>query len=232
MYLYTGALVHDGSMAKDPPLEFVHRSPEDTNGPRPAAVLVHGRGADERDLLPIGSQLPDGMHVFSVRAPIDLDDGYAWYDLDVQQGGLHDSQPETETFRRSMVRLSAFLEFVVDAYPVREGSVGLLGFSQGATVSLAAMTEVHERIDWIAALHGHLAKAYDNPAALADARSVPIFLAAGRMDLVIPEERVERSRDRLEAAGLDVTYRTYPVGHGANDEEVSDVTNWITARLQ
>ena len=54
--------------AEDPPLVHEHR-PGTVASDAPAVVLVHGRGTNERDLLPLGAQLPEELHVLSVRAP-------------------------------------------------------------------------------------------------------------------------------------------------------------------
>ncbi|CDK39881.1 phospholipase/carboxylesterase [Halorubrum sp. AJ67] len=69
----------------DVPLEHVHVAPDDgTDGePAPAVFVLHGRGADEEDLLPVAAELPDELHVISLRAPDPLQGGYTWYELDL-----------------------------------------------------------------------------------------------------------------------------------------------------
>ena len=77
-------------------LPLIHEHcPGDVSSDAPAVVLLHGRGTDERDLLPIGARLPDDLDVLGVRAPesMDMPDSYTWYELDLADG-LHDSQPD------------------------------------------------------------------------------------------------------------------------------------------
>lgn len=223
---------HDHWMTSDAPLAYVSRAPSGSNGgSSPAVIMIHGRGADEKDLLPISKELPDSVYVLSVRGPIEMDDGYAWYHMDVNQGGLHSSQPESDSFRRSIVRLSKFIAYAAKKYDLDRSRIGLLGFSQGATLAMATAAERPERVGWVVGLNGYLPNEYRNASKLVDARSVPMFLAAGRMDLVVPEERVERARDRLGDVGIDVTYNAYNVGHGANEEAINDVASWIRNRL-
>lgn len=220
-------------MSEGSPLQYVEKPPEvDHAGAAPAVVLVHGRGADERDLVPISDQLPDELHVFSVRAPVEMEDGYRWYEIDLEDGGIHSSQPDPETFRKTLVRLFKFLEYITEAYDVHPGRIGILGFSQGATLGLAGAVQEPDRIAWVVGLNGYLPKAYGAADKLAGVEGVPIFLAAGRMDLVIPKDRVKRAADRLQDAGLDVRFETYPVGHGANDEEIEEVGEWVTMLLE
>lgn len=215
-------------MTESPPLHYVEKAPErERSGKAPAVVFVHGRGADERDLIPISEQLPDELHVFSVRAPMEMEDGYRWYEIDLEEGGIHSSQPDSESFRKTLVRLFAFLEYVTEQYDVHPKRIGLFGFSQGATISLSAAVQNSDRIAWVVALNGYLPKEYGAASKIAEAGSVPVFLGAGRMDLVIPQERVERAAQRLRDAGLSVTHETYPVGHGASDEEIAEVAEWI-----
>jgi phospholipase/carboxylesterase len=114
--------------AEDLPLVHEHR-PGTVASNAPAVVLLHGRGANERDLLPLGAQLPDELHVLGVRAPQPMGpDIYTWYDLDLSAGGLHASQPDPEGFRRSLDAVHEFVDGAVDAYDLDPDRVGLLGF--------------------------------------------------------------------------------------------------------
>jgi len=211
----------------DLPLEHVSRPPDDpTDGQTPAVVVLHGRGADERDLLPIAAELPDDLHVLSARAPDPLGPGYTWYELDLSGGGLHASQPDPEGFRRSLDLVADFVDAAVDAYALDPEGVGLLGFSQGAITSLATLVET-PRHPWVVALNGYLAASHDDPEALAAAAGTPVFVGAGEHDGVIPPERAEAAADALRAAGLAVTFETYPVAHGTTPQEVADVAAFV-----
>ncbi len=219
-------------MSEDQPLAYISRSPQaNSDHPAPAVVLIHGRGADERDLLSIATRLPDSMHFFAVRGPIDFEDGYAWYRLDVDQGGLHTSQPDSTSLSQSVTRIGTFLAYIAEQYQIDPTRIGLFGFSQGGTLALATAIEASKRVAWVVAMNAYLPQSHRSVDKLVDARSVPVFLAAGEVDLVIPEERTKRASTRLSDAGLSVTYRTYPTGHGAIDQELDDISDWITARL-
>lgn len=211
----------------DLPLEHVSHPPESpSDGPSQAAVVLHGRGADERDLLPVAAELPDDLHVLSVRAPDRLGAGYTWYELDLSGGGLHASQPHPEQFRRSIDLVHEFVDAAVDAYDLDPEGVGMLGFSQGAITSLSVAAE-SPRHPWVVALNGYLAASHDDPERLADAAGTPVFVGAGERDQVIPLERAERAAAALREAGWDVTFETYPAGHGTTPGEVADVVAWI-----
>ncbi|MFC6614614.1 alpha/beta hydrolase [Halopenitus salinus] len=220
----------------DLPLEHVHIEPEkpagsdgsaDSDaGSAPAVFVLHGRGADEQDLLPIANELGDDRHVISLRAPDPLQGGYTWYELDLSAGGLENSQPDAEDFRRSLDLIDESVEAAIDAYDLDPDAIGVLGFSQGAITSMSLLLEEPERFAWVVALHGYLPESHADlePDGIADK---PVFVGAGAGDRVIPESRSRAAADRLEAIGADVTYGSYPGGHGVGRGELSDVVAFL-----
>jgi len=211
-----------------PELPLVHEyRPGTVDGDAPAVVLIHGRGTNERDLLPLGAQLPDELDVLSVRAPQSMGgpNGYTWYDLDLSDGGLHGSQPDPDGFRRSLDLVHEFVPAAVDEYDLDAGRVGLLGFSQGAITGLSALLERPDAYRWVVALNGYLAEAHEDGVGNADGK--PVFVGCGAMDQVIPPERAERAAELLASGGADVQFERYGVGHGTTPEEVTDVVQWL-----
>ncbi|WP_430505821.1 alpha/beta hydrolase [Haloparvum sp. PAK95] len=213
------------------PLEHVHVAPEDATGGEPAVFVLHGRGADEEDLLPVARELPDDLHVVSFRAPDRLQGGYTWYELDLSGGGLHQSQPHTEDFRRSLDLVSESVDAAVDEYDLDADNLGLLGFSQGAITSLGLLLETPDRYAWTVALHGYLAAVHSDLAP-EGIEGKPVFVGAGTGDRVIPIDRAEAAAERLREVGADVTYETYEAGHGIGPDELSDVVAFVQSRTE
>lgn len=213
----------------DLPLVHVSRDPETpVEGRAPAVVFLHGRGADERDLLPIAQFLPDDLHVLSARGPDRLEPGYTWYELDLSEGGLHASQPDAEDFRRSLDSIHEFVAGAVEAYELDPDRIGLFGFSQGAIAALSALLERPGAYRWVVALNGYLAAAHEDRAD--NAAGKPVFVGCGSRDQLIPAERAERAAERLREAGADVTFEEYPVDHGTTPDELRDVSEWLEGR--
>jgi phospholipase/carboxylesterase len=207
----------------DLPLEHVHVAPD---GPSDRAVVVlHGRGANERDLLPVARELPP-HHVVSLQAPDRMGPGYTWYDLDLSAGGLHASQPDPDGFRRSLDLVAESVAAASEAYGVE--TVGLLGFSQGAITALSLLLEEPTAYAWTVALHGYLAESHADlsPDGVA---GKPVFVGAGESDEVIPAARAAAAADRLRELGADVTSRAYPTGHGIGRAELGDVAAFVEA---
>lgn len=221
---------HTGGMELSEELPLAHISrPGNVESNAPAVVLIHGRGTNERDLLSIGAQLPDELHVLSVRAPQSMGpDSFTWYDLDLSGGGLHVSQPDSAGFRRSLDLLDEFIEGAVEQYDLDPERIGLLGFSQGAITSMSSLLERPDLYRWVVALNGYLANAHEEDVANADGK--PIFIGCGSMDQVIPPQRAERAAELLESGGADVQFNTYTVGHGTTPEELTDAVAWLQDR--
>jgi phospholipase/carboxylesterase len=212
-------------------LPLVHeRRPGSVSSDAPAVMLLHGRGTNERDLLPIGPQLPDAHDVIGVRAPDAMGgpDSYTWYELDLSGGGLHQSQPDPAGFRRSLELVHEFVDGAVDDLDLDADRVGLLGFSQGAITALSALLERPDAYRWVVALNGYLAAEHHER--VDAAAGTPVFVGCGAMDQVIPAERAERAADRLAEAGADVRFERYGVGHGTTAAEITDVVAWVEER--
>ena len=209
------------------PLEHVHVAPDDPKN-APAVFVLHGRGADEQDLLPIAESLPDDLHVVSLRAPDPLQGGYTWYELDLSGGGLHQSQPDTADFARALNLVAESVDAAVDAYGIDPDRIGLLGFSQGAITSLSLLLDDPDRYAWVVALHGYLPDSHADvdPTGIDEK---PVFVGAGTGDQVIPESRAAAAANRLREIGAAVTYETYPVGHGIGEAELADVVAFVEA---
>ncbi len=208
----------------DIPLEHVHHEPDT---PTDSALFVlHGRGADEEDLLPVAQRLPGERHVVSFRAPDRLRGGYTWYDLDLSGGGLESSQPDPDGFRRSLDVVADSVDAAVEAYDLDPDSLGLLGFSQGAITSLSLVLEQPDTFAWVAAHHGYLAESHADrsPDGI---EGKPVFVGAGAADQIIPASRSEAAAEGMREAGADVTFGTFEGGHGIGPDELDAVRSFV-----
>ena len=218
-------------MSADLPLEHVHVDPDSpTEGPAPAVFVLHGRGADEQDLLPVAQRLPDELHVVSLRAPDRLMQGYTWYEMVMPDGDLHRSQPDEGEFRRSLDLVVESIEAATERYALAPDAIGLLGFSQGAITSLSLLCEHPDRFAWVVCLHGYLAETHadSTPDGIA---GTPVFVGAGTADRMIPAERAERAAERLREMGCAVESHQYESAHGIGPDELADVVAWVESRL-
>jgi phospholipase/carboxylesterase len=210
---------------------------EASGTPNAAVIWLHGLGADGHDFEPVVPelQLPARLAVRFVFPhapirPVTLNQGLrmrAWYDIAQLGGGREDDAG----IRSSQHSLEELIE--------REGARGiaprrvvLAGFSQGGAIALQTGLRYRERLAGILALSTYLPLA----ATVATERNtahpdMPIFMAHGIHDPMIPLERAERSREALEKLGYPIEWHTYPMPHSVCLQEISDIAAWLTRVL-
>ena len=99
--------------------------------PHPALLLLHGRGTDENDLLPLAGELDPRLLVISARAPFRFPwGGYMWYDLDPRGVGY----PDRRTLEQSLEALHALIDRMGEEQPIDRGRLYAGGFSMGAAM--------------------------------------------------------------------------------------------------
>jgi phospholipase/carboxylesterase len=196
--------------------------------PHPALLLLHGRGADERDLLPLAGELDPRLYVVSARAPFRFPwGGYMWYELDEQGVGF----PEAATLTESLTRLRAFIGEMAAELPIDPTRVYAGGFSMGAAMSAALALSEPERIAGAMVLSGYLPLGAGLDLKGERAAGHPVFEAHGLYDPVIPIQFGRQTRDALAALPIELTYREYPIGHEISLEELRDAGAWLSSVL-
>ncbi|MEX2542394.1 MAG: hypothetical protein WD314_11325 [Trueperaceae bacterium] len=192
-------------------------------------VLLHGVGSNERDLLGLESMLDERFHVISARAPIELGpDRYGWFNIEFSPVHVHNAK-EAEASRMVLID---FIDELVERYEVPFERVYLMGFSQGAVLSLSVALTEPAKIGGIVALSGRVleelrAELTQKPEHL----RLSVLLSHGIRDEVLPIHHAHRSRALLEQLPVDLEYHEYDVGHGVGDESVADVVAWLGRRL-
>lgn len=207
-------------------------------GPSPVAAVVwlHGLGADGHDFVPIVPELALAIPVRFVFPhapvrPVTLNAGLAmraWYDVFALEGPHREDEAG---IRESARRIEALL--------ARERARGLpperlvlAGFSQGGAMALHVGLRAAEALAGLLALSSYLplaGRVADEATAVG--RRLPVFLAHGTADPLIPLRRARDARDRLRALGCPVEWHEYPAGHTVTVAELRDVAAWLEARL-
>ena len=203
-------------------------------GPRPTAAVIwlHGLGADGHDFEPIVPELdlPDAPAVRFVfpHAPlmaVTINGGAvmrAWYDVYNAGGVRREDDAGIRSSQQSVESLIA-REKTRGA-----GRIVLAGFSQGGAIALQTGLRHGEPLAGIMALSTYLPLAAALAAEASDAnRRVPILMAHGRHDPLIPVERATISRDTLRKAGYDVEWHDYAMEHSVSAEEIGDIAAWL-----
>jgi phospholipase/carboxylesterase len=202
--------------------------------PTASLIVLHGLGADGHDFEPLAQQM-DLSRLGAVRwifphapvRPVTINGGYrmrAWYDL-----------LGTELLRREdEPGLRASLKDVL-ALVARERARGILarrivlaGFSQGCAMALLAALRCEERLAGVAGLSGYLPLANLTAAERHGANAdLPVFLAHGQFDPVVPMAAGVASRELLQGLGHAVQWQAYPMGHEVCGEELEALRAWV-----
>jgi phospholipase/carboxylesterase len=194
-------------VTEEEPPALVARRRAAAGTPAGALVLLHGRGADENDLYPLLDLLDPDRRLLGVTpgGPLALPPGGRhWYAL----GGI--PTPDPGTFLGTVPQLAAFL----DALPVPLERVVLGGFSQGAVMSWAlSLAPDRPSPAAVAAMSGFLPRVEGYPLDPARLAGVPVGVAHGALDPVIPARFGAEAAETLAAAGADVLRLETPVPH-------------------
>jgi phospholipase/carboxylesterase len=212
------------------------QSIEIETGPNPTASVVwlHGLGADGNDFVPIVNELglPDAMHVRFVfphapMMPVTLNGGYvmrAWYDI----LGTDLVRREDEAgVRRSQAQVEQLIAREVARGTPRHRIV-LAGFSQGGAITLQTGLRQTEPLAGLVALSCYLplAPLFEAERAAGSA-TVPMFVAHGVSDPVVPLARGVASRDQLKSLGYAVEWHDYPMPHSVCAEEIEHIAAFL-----
>jgi phospholipase/carboxylesterase len=212
---------------------------ETGRSPTAAVIWLHGLGADGHDFEPIVPELdlPDALAARFVfpHAPmqaVTINGGAvmrAWYDVYALEGQRREDAAGVRASQSKVEELIAREE----ARGIPAARLVLAGFSQGGAIALQTGLRHGERLAGIMALSTYLPVASTLAAeASAANRAVPIFMAHGLDDPLIPLERAAMSRRQLEAAGYAIEWHEYPMAHAVCMEEIADVSAWLQRVLR
>jgi phospholipase/carboxylesterase len=194
--------------------------------PEGALVLLHGRGADERDLFPLLDALDPERRLLGItpRAPLALPPGGAhWYRL----GGI--PTPDPGTFFPTFAGAAGFLDGL--AVPIDRIVLG--GFSQGAAMTWAlGLGAGRPRPAGLVALSGFMPEVEGFALDLEGLDGYPIAIGHGTRDGVIPVEWARAARRRLEPAGADLLYRESPLPHTIDPAFLPELQAFVRRSLE
>lgn len=198
--------------------------------PEGALVLLHGRGTNEFDLVPLLDELDPERRLVGItaRAPLKLGPGgFHWY-ISRQVG-----YPDPETFHSSYAMLTRWLDALPEALGVSWSQTVLGGFSMGAVMSYAlGLGAGRPAPAGILALSGFMPTVPGFELDLSGRKGFRVAIGHGSEDPVISVEFSRAARRRLEEAGANVLYRESPIMHGVDPHFLPVLCSWITHVMQ
>lgn len=208
---------------------------EITTGPSPIASVIwlHGLGADGHDFEPVVSELnlPASLPVRFIlphapSMPVTINNGYimpAWYDINhpdlllgEDEAGIRASQHKTEKLIQQEISRGIPAERIL-----------LAGFSQGGAIVLQTGLRYEKKLGGIIALSTYLPLKSSFSQEVTANRNIPIFMAHGSTDNVIPLHASTNSKKILEDTGCAVEWHEYAMAHSVCAEEIRDISLWL-----
>jgi phospholipase/carboxylesterase len=202
--------------------------PRDATAPlHPTLIMLHGRGADEEDLLGLSPYLDKRLMITGVRAPYTFpySGGFTWYEV----GDV--GAPDPEMFKSSCEKLSSFISSFIEQYPVDKKQVYLLGFSMGTVMAYAMAFTQPDLFRGVVANSGYIAEGTHLTYRWDQLGNVEFFVTHGIQDPIIPVQIARRAKQLLEASQVRFEYKEYPMAHQIGEESLQDLSLWLTRHL-
>jgi phospholipase/carboxylesterase len=209
-------------------LYYIKRVPKKASENPPMLIMLHGYGSHEEDLFSFAEELPDELLIISARAPYSIGfGGHAWYaiNFDADQNKFSD----TVQARASLQLVDKLInELKAEFSPSK---IFLLGFSQGAILSIAYSFNFPNKVNHVVALSGYLMQDIF-PDAISSEFKTDYYVSHGTVDQVIPVQWARQTPEFMKLNNLSHEYSEYPVGHGVAPQNFYSFKDWIEKRLR
>ena len=211
--------------------------------PRGTVIWMHGLGADCWDFVSIVKELglPGDLPLRFIfpqapSRPISINNGQVmpgWYDISMaefQDGPVR--RPDEAGVRESQALISDLIAREATR-GIASDQIVVAGFSQGGAIALQTALRHPHPLAGILALSTYLTLETSLAAerTIANAK-IPILMAHGTQDPLVPLAMARTSRSKLEALGYKVEWREYPMPHSVCMEEVAEIGAWLVKRYR
>ena len=207
--------------------------------PKGTIIWMHGLGADCWDFVSLVKELalPEDLPLRFIfpqapSRPITINNGQVmpgWYDISMAE---LQRKPDEAGVRQSQASIDQLIAREIER-GIRADKIILAGFSQGGAIALQTGLRYREALGGIMALSTYLTldDSLRAEATIANA-NIPILMAHGTQDPVIPLSLAQSSRAKMAARGYKIEWHEYPMPHSVCMEEVDDIGVWIQARFK
>lgn len=199
-------------------------------------IWMHGLGADGHDFINIvpSLRLPETVNIRFIfphapMRPISINNGMimrGWYDIP-QNFIEHEDEAGIEASTQQICELIQQER----AHNIPAHRILLAGFSQGGAIALHTGLHHKERLGGIIALSTYL-PLRNKAQQTALPHKLPIFMAHGTLDTMVPLHAAERSVNLLKQLGYPIDWLVYPMAHQVCQEEILALSKWLLKHLE
>lgn len=205
--------------------ELRHPAEVDPEKKYPALFLMHGMGSNEQDLLGLAKGLEEHFYIFSIRGPLSQPPGFAFFPIE----GF--GKPHREGFDKVVSALTSFIEETIEEYPIDKSRLYLMGFSQGAILSMTLGLTLGNQIKGIIALSGYIPQFVKEEYNLQSVNELSIYISHGELDNVLPFAWGQENHEYFTKLGARVSFHSYKEGHTVSLQNYRDFRQWLHENL-
>ena len=179
-------------------------------------LLLHGYGSNEDDLFSFKPFIPKSFDIYSLRAPISIGFGYAWFNINF------DNEFGVKSEKSDVLNAKKYIESFLEIHSKNYKNIYLIGFSQGAMLSyLVGLT--NNFVSGIGCLSGWVDTRFSN----FTNKTSNIYASHGKNDTVVPYDIARKSVDFLSNLGFNINFNSFDSGHGVNQKNLDSLISWL-----
>lgn len=187
----------------------------------PVIFTLHGKGSNEKDLFGLVAPLAEEFILIGIRGNLRAGAGYQYYELKSL------GNPVRGMFDDAMKQLADFIQYATEKYPIDPSKRYLLGFSQGAILSMSLALTLGDQLKGIVAMNGYIPDFVKTEYSLRSIEDVSVFLSHGESDPVFPVQVGLKTAAYLNDLTKRLTFKLYKSGHGVTKENWADLLEWL-----
>ena len=191
-----------------------------------AVFFLHGFGSNMHDLFSLSPYFPSDWTCISLEGTIPISvGGWAWAEIDFSNMMV---LPKPEQLLEHRTKILHCIEICTEELGLEPKRIYLVGFSQGASISIFCGLTHPELFHGIVSLCGVIRpNGFSKEINKDKVRDLNLFMANGTEDELIPIELGRRSKTYLESTGVKPVYREYPAGHTISTECLQEMLQWL-----
>ncbi len=211
------------------PLDNLIRKSGNNNIPPQSIFFLHGFGSNMQDLFGLSPLFNQNWTCVSLQASIPVQyNGWAWAELDFQNIG---KLPKPEQMKIHQEKVFESIEQCIKKLDLDPKRINLLGFSQGASLSIYSGLKNPNTFNSVVALSGffpvkEISREVDREAV----RGLELFMGHGRLDPVVPIGLGHDTKNGLIDIGVNLNYKEYDSEHTISNECLNDILKWLEER--
>ena len=187
----------------------------------PTIFALHGMGSNEKDILDLLEELKESFIIIAIRGTIALDNGFEYFKI------KSIGHPDLDSFDKGVNYIEDVINDPPEGLPIDKDEKYILGFSQGAILSMTLALKMGNKIKGIVALSGYIPAHVKEDYAIKSVEELKIFIGHGESDPLFPIRIGKENFEYLKARSKAVVFKTYAMGHQVSLDEKNDFVEWI-----